>query len=619
MHISSLPFRSLFVLIFILVFASYLSAQTENKVKNSQQDKQLISINYASADEKRDPNSPVDTKSDVGRCNKIAYNKLVFSTVSDRFNEKLRQRFDLFLQKKCEEDIDNIYEMLISSFREVNKKEDFVHDMKAYYSGSDRFVSFDPTEVSEYVTSRDKIISFWFIEGSITEVINGKKRSVTTILEAHPQGEEIFFTDITTRPNPLGTDQNPKQNKEVSTTNVVTKTTNSRERLEERLQTLIRFQTANDYGKIHGLMTQSAGPKDSFIEINQKFDALGQAKLSKFVLDNVYLLEPGNQRGLIKGCGEYVEDKKKKYYESQAEAIYENNDWYFSSSVTISSGFGMKPKPCSVVNDISPANKTGNAIELTENQARSSGVEKIIRPANKYMDPVLTKKWILDQPDSALQISIHYDKVTYEMTNYSRKDVIGAEFGCVSENKGVIETKRETGFRTLKIAGKNVSAGLIFSRATTIRGDEIISPCIQTNTKLALMRIYYSDKTGWEMSSPENVTKDSTDRDWLMHFPNSPVKLGINSRNTSVIFVNKSEKDITEIQIGIIESRGDQHSLLFQPFVFQDSLAKGIGSITTFPFLKTKEASMLKNGAKLGIIEITFADATKWRAPGIRF
>jgi hypothetical protein len=139
-----------------------------------------------------------------GQCNNINYNKDVYRSVSDKYQKKLTQRFELFLQKKCEEKIDELYDMLISSFRDLNRKDDFVNDMKAYYSGNDRFVSFKPTKISEFSSSKDNLVSFWFIEGCITEVINGKKRFIKTILEANLEGEEIFFTDITTRPNPLG-------------------------------------------------------------------------------------------------------------------------------------------------------------------------------------------------------------------------------------------------------------------------------------------------------------------------------------------------------------------------------------------------------------------------------
>jgi hypothetical protein len=79
--------------------------------------------------------------------------------------------------------------------------------MESDYSGDDRFVSFTPTKVNEFRSSKTDLISFWFIKGCITEVIDGKKRSQKTILEAYIEDDEIFFTDITTRPNPLGKNQ----------------------------------------------------------------------------------------------------------------------------------------------------------------------------------------------------------------------------------------------------------------------------------------------------------------------------------------------------------------------------------------------------------------------------
>jgi hypothetical protein len=145
-----------------------------------------------------------------GQCGKTTYRKSVFSSVSNEYREKLLQRLEMFRRNKCEENFEDLYEMLTSSFRQLNKKEDFVKDMKFYYSDNDRFVSFNPNIIGESISPKDMKPSVWFIEGCLTEVINGKKRSIKILLEAIREGEEIFFTDITTRPNPLGNNQKCK-------------------------------------------------------------------------------------------------------------------------------------------------------------------------------------------------------------------------------------------------------------------------------------------------------------------------------------------------------------------------------------------------------------------------
>lgn len=145
-----------------------------------------------------------------GQCEKPTLNKDVFRTVSEEYREKLILRVGVFLQTKCEGNLGKLYEMMIGSFRESNRRDDFIKDMENYYSGDDRFVSFTPARVSEFRSAINDLVSFWFIEGCITEVINGKKRSTKTILEAYIEDGEILFTDITSRPNPLGNSQKCK-------------------------------------------------------------------------------------------------------------------------------------------------------------------------------------------------------------------------------------------------------------------------------------------------------------------------------------------------------------------------------------------------------------------------
>lgn len=138
-----------------------------------------------------------------GQCEGAIYDQRTFASVSDQYRDHLVQRVDKFLQLKCEENLGEVYEMMHSSFREANKKDQFVQEMQRYYAGRDRFVSFTPSTVSEFRSSDNRLISFWFIDGCATEIINGKRRSKMSVLEAYIEDGEIFFTDITTRPNPL--------------------------------------------------------------------------------------------------------------------------------------------------------------------------------------------------------------------------------------------------------------------------------------------------------------------------------------------------------------------------------------------------------------------------------
>ena len=123
----------------------------------------------------------------------------------------------------------------------------------------------------------------------------------------------------------------------------------TRERLKERLQVLIELQKAKNYEKLYSLLTTNGtDSKESFIKSNETLDALGRAELLIFIPKETYLLEPGNDWGFIKGCGEYVEKGKKKYFESQVESAYENGDWYFRSLIGVSGGNGTKVKKCSM-------------------------------------------------------------------------------------------------------------------------------------------------------------------------------------------------------------------------------------------------------------------------------
>lgn len=124
----------------------------------------------------------------------------------------------------------------------------------------------------------------------------------------------------------------------------------NRARLDDRLRKLVELQRTHDYENLFVLMSsRSADSKDTFVKINQSLDALERPELLRFLPRQVYLVEPGNDWGIIVGCGEYVERGRKRRLESQVEAIYENDEWYFSSLITISSSFGQKPQKCSLV------------------------------------------------------------------------------------------------------------------------------------------------------------------------------------------------------------------------------------------------------------------------------
>lgn len=122
---------------------------------------------------------------------------------------------------------------------------------------------------------------------------------------------------------------------------------NARERLEKRLQLLVTFQKSREYDKLFELLTKNEKEtKDSFIKLEKSFDQAGRAELIEFSLENIFLLEPDNNWAIIKGCGQYKNKHKNKSYESNVEAVYENNDWYFSSLIVANVGFGRKAKKC---------------------------------------------------------------------------------------------------------------------------------------------------------------------------------------------------------------------------------------------------------------------------------
>lgn len=127
----------------------------------------------------------------------------------------------------------------------------------------------------------------------------------------------------------------------------------NRERLKERLQTLISFQQMSNYEKIYELMSEDVkktGSKESFVKTHKEYDETFERDglrilLLKFSPKDVYSLYQ-DYYWMINGCGEYLDSKKKKYYESQVEAVYEDGDWYFRSLIGVSVGFGTPLKKC---------------------------------------------------------------------------------------------------------------------------------------------------------------------------------------------------------------------------------------------------------------------------------
>lgn len=124
-----------------------------------------------------------------GQCQQINYDKSIFNGVIEKYREKLIQRFEMLLRNTCEKNFEAIYDMMTSSFREMNKKEDVVNSLKAYYSGN-TLVSFEAYDVFGLSENEESV---WFILGCITERHKGKKRSVGTSLVAIREGEEIYF------------------------------------------------------------------------------------------------------------------------------------------------------------------------------------------------------------------------------------------------------------------------------------------------------------------------------------------------------------------------------------------------------------------------------------------
>ncbi|MEZ5429250.1 MAG: hypothetical protein R2747_23585, partial [Pyrinomonadaceae bacterium] len=89
------------------------------------------------------------------------------------------------------------------------------------------------------------------------------------------------------------------------------------------------------------------GSKESFVKFKTTADSISEQRLTKFIAKE-FNLTPLDNEAIIIGCGQYVRKEKKRMLESQVEAVFENNDWYFRSLVGVSIGFGTKAKKCSM-------------------------------------------------------------------------------------------------------------------------------------------------------------------------------------------------------------------------------------------------------------------------------
>ena len=146
-----------------------------------------------------------------GQCHGSKVDLTPFDKVSPAYHDMLISRFGQFLDYKCEKRFEKLYEMLTPSFRQLNKKDDFVRDYRLYYSGKNGLISFVSNKVGQTISPIDGEPDLWFIEGCIGERINGRRRFIQVTLEAIRDVEagkkQIFFTDVTTRPNLLGVNE----------------------------------------------------------------------------------------------------------------------------------------------------------------------------------------------------------------------------------------------------------------------------------------------------------------------------------------------------------------------------------------------------------------------------
>lgn len=122
-----------------------------------------------------------------------------------------------------------------------------------------------------------------------------------------------------------------------------------REKLKERLRIFLDFQKERNYQELYEMLAKEqkngSGTKESFVKIYQTSEKIDE-RLTNFIAKDLGLFQPSNDFAVIFGCGEYTKNKRRKYYESQVEAVYENDDWYFRSLIGASVGLGTPLKKC---------------------------------------------------------------------------------------------------------------------------------------------------------------------------------------------------------------------------------------------------------------------------------
>ncbi|MEO6391879.1 MAG: hypothetical protein ABIP75_08515 [Pyrinomonadaceae bacterium] len=120
-----------------------------------------------------------------------------------------------------------------------------------------------------------------------------------------------------------------------------------RANLESRAKLLVELQVARKYRQVYRLMAPTDGnSEESFIRLNKSADKAGRFRLVRFKASGISVLEPGADWGLIQGCGEYDQNGKRVFFESQIEARMIDGKWCFTSLVVISTGFGSEGKTC---------------------------------------------------------------------------------------------------------------------------------------------------------------------------------------------------------------------------------------------------------------------------------
>nr|HQU82897.1 hypothetical protein [Pyrinomonadaceae bacterium] len=123
-------------------------------------------------------------------------------------------------------------------------------------------------------------------------------------------------------------------------------------KLRERFNIFLDFQKQKNYEQLYEMLAQEqrkASTKENFIEIYQNSDKTNDDQLNAFIIKKIGVLGLSNF-GIVEGCGQYIENKKKKSYDSKVEVVFENGDWYFRSLIGVNTSFNSKAKKCSFAN-----------------------------------------------------------------------------------------------------------------------------------------------------------------------------------------------------------------------------------------------------------------------------